>query len=220
MEASSKSKRQRGKLAKGKKRTVERKNDAGVQAQAKREKKDESASVGARNQNSLPPGLPKHWPHSNAEDLAERPVRYIEIGGPQHFWYAPNYVQTSRFTSSNFLPLFLLEEFDWRHKPANVYFLFIAVLQMVPSLSETYGVPTTLIPLSFIFLIDATLLYIEDKRRKESDAIANSTPINTFNAQVRILFYCSSFLSFFVMSLSLSLSLIHLLPLPQLACIL
>jgi hypothetical protein len=198
MESLSKSKRQKGKLAKGKKRTVERKNDAGVvQAPAMRKKEDESASVGARNPNSLPPGLPKHWPHSNAEDLAERPVRYIEIGRPQHFWYAPNYVQTSRFTSSNFLPLFLLEEFDWRHKPANVYFLFIAVLQMVPSLSETYGVPTTLIPLSFIFLIDATLLYIEDKRRKESDGIANATPINIFNAKVRVLFYSIVIPSFF-----------------------
>jgi phospholipid-transporting ATPase len=128
--------------------------------------------------------LPRHWPHSGPEDLAERPVRYIEIGGPQHFWYCSNFVRTSKYSSMDFLPQFLMFEFDFRQKPANVYFMVIAILQMIPQISETYGVPTTLIPLFFIFLMDATLILVEDNRRHDSDDEANSTSIAIYDAEL------------------------------------
>lgn len=170
----------RGKLAKGKKR-LNRNNDANAapvqQQEAGEEKKGGITGM-------LPPGLPRHWPHSGPEDLAERPVRYIEIGGPQHFWYSSNFVRTSKYSGADFLPQFLMLEFDFRQKPANVYFMLIAILQMIPQISETYGVPTTLIPLFFIFLMDAILILIEDNARHASDDKANSTSIAIYNAKV------------------------------------
>ena len=132
---------------------------------------------------SLPSGLPKRWPHSTPEDLAERPVRYITIGGPQHFRYCDNFIQTSRYNSSTFLGKFLLEEFHPRSKPANTYFLFIAILQMIPQVTETYGVPTTLIPLVVIILMDGAITAIEELRRRESDLKANSSRAFVYDPQ-------------------------------------
>lgn len=174
------SKRAPGKLAKGRKR-IERRGKRDNAAGDARESGVE-VKTGITG-NMLPAGLPRHWPHSSPEDLAERPVRYIEIGGPQHFWYCSNFVRTSKYTPKNFLPQFLLSEFNWREKPANVYFMMIAVFQMVPQITETYGIPTTLIPLFFIFIVDATLLLIEDNRRHASDKEANSTPVAIYNAK-------------------------------------
>lgn len=42
----------------------------------------------------------------------------------------PNMVRTSKYEYYNFLPKFLWEEFNPAAKIANVYFLFIAVLQV------------------------------------------------------------------------------------------
>ncbi|CAN0218022.1 unnamed protein product, partial [Phaeothamnion confervicola] len=41
-----------------------------------------------------------------------------------------NFVKTSKYEFHNFLYKFLWEEFNPRYKIANVYFLFIAVLQV------------------------------------------------------------------------------------------
>lgn len=44
--------------------------------------------------------------------------------------FVPNMVRTSKYEYYNFLPKFLWEEFNPSTKIANVYFLFIAVLQV------------------------------------------------------------------------------------------
>ena len=131
----------------------------------------------------LPSGLPKRWPHSTPEDLAERPVRYITIGGAQHFSYCDNFIQTSRYNPRTFLGKFFSEEFNPRSKPANVYFLFIAILQMIPQITETYGVPTTLFPLAIILIMDGVITVIEELRRRQSDKKANSSRAFVYDPQ-------------------------------------
>eukprot|EP00605_Chrysophyceae_sp_TOSAG23-4_P001892 GSChrysophyteH1.ASY1.ANO1.2089.1 assembled CDS len=135
----------------------------------------------ARPKSELPNGLPRNWPDSTQEELDECPVRHIEIGYPQKFSYVDNFVTTSRFSMLNFLPNFFLEEFNPKTKIANVYFLFIAILQAIPAISVTRGVPTTLIPLTFLLIIDGTFLALEDQKRHRADKEANSSSISRFD---------------------------------------
>jgi phospholipid-transporting ATPase len=49
-----------------------------------------------------------------------------------------NGVTTSKYTKWNFLPKNLLEQFS---KMANIYFIFISFMQMIPIISITNGYP-------------------------------------------------------------------------------
>jgi len=44
---------------------------------------------------------------------------------------------------------------------ANLYFLLLSVFQCVPQISNTFGVPTILLPLSFVILVDAVFAALE-----------------------------------------------------------
>eukprot|EP00605_Chrysophyceae_sp_TOSAG23-4_P000732 GSChrysophyteH1.ASY1.ANO1.817.1 assembled CDS len=120
-----------------------------------------------RPKSELPSGLPANWPDSSPEELGERPVRHIEVGRPQIYAFKDNFIKTSRFTTADFLPKFFLEFFDPKSKIANVYFIFIAIFQCIPGISITRGVPTTLIPLMVLMIIDGTLLFLEDRQPLE-----------------------------------------------------
>ena len=124
---------------------------------------------------ALPPSLPNRWPQPGPADLQERPRRVITIGGPQQWAFRSNFVVTSKYTPWTFLPLFLLEEFNPRTKVANCYFLLIAMLQCVPSISNTRGYPTTLFPLFIVVLVDGVFQAIEDLSRHRADALANAS---------------------------------------------
>jgi len=143
--------------------------------------KGQRTRAAKRPKHELSSGLPSHWPNSTPEELALRPVRHIEVGNPQTFAYCNNFIKSSHYEFWNFVPKFLLDEFDPRFKIANVYFLGIAFLQMVPVVSVTQGVPTTLIPLSMLILIDGLFVFLEDLERHRSDAIANATLVSRYN---------------------------------------
>lgn len=133
------------------------------------------------NSNGLPDSNPKGWPHSNEEDLLERPKRIVRIGGPQIFSFCTNFVKTSKYEMWNFLPKFLLEEFNPKTKVANCYFLLISGLQCIPSISNTGGLPTTLIPLLFVVFVDALFQIFEDISRHRADTKANASVAHRFN---------------------------------------
>jgi hypothetical protein len=59
-----------------------------------------------------PPSLPNNWPNSSPEDLEFKPKRIIKIGCDQMFYFNSNIVKTSKYEIYNFLPKFLLEEFN------------------------------------------------------------------------------------------------------------
>ena len=73
------------------------------------------------------------------------------------------------------LPLSLLQSFHPRKKMANVYFLIIAIMQMIPSITNTMGFPTVLFPLGIVITVDAVFAILEDLDRHRADDRANAT---------------------------------------------
>lgn len=135
----------------------------------------------SRKRDGLLPSNPNGWPYSSAEDLQERPKRVVKIGQPQLFSFNDNNIKTSKYDIHTFLPKFLLEEFNPSTKIANCYFLVIAGLQCIPVVSNTGGIPTTLLPLVVVVLVDAIFQIFEDIKRHRADLRANSSSATTFD---------------------------------------
>ncbi|CAD8203960.1 unnamed protein product [Paramecium pentaurelia] len=89
-----------------------------------------------------------------------------------------NSIQTSKYTLINFIPKQLYEQFS---KLANIYFVIIGALQMIPEVSISSGVPTIYLPLSFIILISGAKDFYEDYKRRKSDNEENRQPILTYD---------------------------------------
>lgn len=85
-----------------------------------------------------------------------------------------NEIHTSKYTWYTFVPLNLFEQF---HCLANVYFLFIALLQTIPSISITSGQPLLLMPLSFVLAVGAARDLYEDEKRKAADRAENERDV-------------------------------------------
>ena len=64
---------------------------------------------------------------------------------------AGNAIRTAKYTVLSFFPVNLFQQFT---RVANMYFLFIAFLQLIPGLSPTSWV-TTVGPLCFVLFINA-----------------------------------------------------------------
>eukprot|EP00457_Paulinella_chromatophora_P000134 gb/GEZN01000134.1/.p1 GENE.gb/GEZN01000134.1/~~gb/GEZN01000134.1/.p1 ORF type:complete len:1594 (-),score=227.78 gb/GEZN01000134.1/:1866-6419(-) len=84
-----------------------------------------------------------------------------------------NYIITSHYTIINFIPKNLFEQF---HSIANLYFLFIGILQMIPSVSTTDGRPSMYSTLFFILFVSAFRSALEDRVRHREDNKRNSFP--------------------------------------------
>jgi phospholipid-transporting ATPase len=70
-----------------------------------------------------------------------------------------------------FLPKNLAEQFQ---KLANVYFVIIAILQSIPDISNSGGVPNILLPLGLVLTISGIKDLLEDRKRKKSDEEENN----------------------------------------------
>ena len=81
-----------------------------------------------------------------------------------------NVVHTTKYTILTFLPKNLWEQF---HRVANLYFLFIALLNFVPAV-EAFGKEIGYIPLLFVLTVTAIKDIFEDYRRYRSDREVNS----------------------------------------------
>ncbi|KAF9337223.1 hypothetical protein BG006_005795 [Podila minutissima] len=102
------------------------------------------------------------------------PLIQPETGKP----YVSNAVTTARYNMWDFLPKQLYAQFS---KIANVYFLFVASLQMVPSWSPT-GQYTTLVPLLVFLSIAIAHEGYDDYRRHRQDNVENNQPANVFRS--------------------------------------
>ncbi len=140
----------------------------------------------------MPPGMPNAWPNSTQEQKDALPDRIVDIGGSQLYWFRDNKVKTSKYEWYSFVPLFLLEEFNPRVKVANVYFLIIAALQMIPQISNTNGLPTFLLPLSIVVAINAAFAAVEDLGRHKADKESNSEIVNVFDRKTKTFNYMHS----------------------------
>ena len=87
-------------------------------------------------------------------------------------------MNTSKYTWWNFLPYNGFLQFS---KMANIYFLFICVLQCIPNISVTQGSPTTLAPLAFVVIVSMVKDLFEDIKRKSSDKEENERKVLAAN---------------------------------------
>jgi len=86
--------------------------------------------------------------------------------------FPSNYICTTKYSVWNFLPLSFGQQFK---QMANVYFLIMAVLQSIPSISPLSPF-TAIVPLVFVVCISMTREGIEDYFRNKADKEANGTP--------------------------------------------
>ncbi|PKX98708.1 aminophospholipid-translocating P4-type ATPase DRS2 [Aspergillus novofumigatus IBT 16806] len=83
--------------------------------------------------------------------------------------FVDNHVSTAKYNIVTFVPKFLFEQFS---KYANLFFLFTAVLQQIPSVSPTNRY-TTIVPLLIVLLVSAIKELVEDFKRRNSDKSLN-----------------------------------------------
>ncbi|XP_061593832.1 phospholipid-transporting ATPase VA [Cololabis saira] len=83
--------------------------------------------------------------------------------------YADNQIKTTKYTLLSFLPKNLFEQF---HRFANVYFVFIALLNFVPAVNA-FQPELALAPVAFILSVTAIKDLWEDYRRHRSDQEIN-----------------------------------------------
>lgn len=83
--------------------------------------------------------------------------------------YASNKIRTTKYTVLSFLPKNLFEQF---HRFANVYFVFIALLNFVPVVNA-FQPEFALAPVVFILSVTAIKDLWEDYRRHRSDKEIN-----------------------------------------------
>ncbi|CAG8682928.1 14176_t:CDS:2, partial [Dentiscutata heterogama] len=91
--------------------------------------------------------------------------------------YTNNSITTSRYTFYNFLPKQLYAQFS---KGANLYFLFMAALQIVPDWSPT-GQFTTIVPLSIFISLSMAREGFDDYRRHKQDFTENNKECAVFH---------------------------------------
>lgn len=81
-----------------------------------------------------------------------------------------NCIRTTQYTWWSFLPLNFWSQFT---QPANFYFFAMAVLQMIPAISDSDGMPTFLFPLGLVMLITAAKDAYENIKRAQADRAEN-----------------------------------------------
>lgn len=88
---------------------------------------------------------------SKKEKELERRLRANDREYNLSFKYATNAIKTCKYNFFTFLPLNLFEQFQ---RIANAYFLFLLVLQVIPSISSLSWF-TTVVPLVLVLTVTA-----------------------------------------------------------------
>ncbi|XP_055492654.1 phospholipid-transporting ATPase VD-like [Leucoraja erinacea] len=95
--------------------------------------------------------------------------------------YKTNRIQTTKYTLLNFIPMNLFEQF---HRAANLYFLFLAILNWVPSV-EAFQKEITMLPLVVVLVIIAIKDGLEDYRRYKFDKQINNRRTKVYDKQAK-----------------------------------
>ncbi|KEP66507.1 UNVERIFIED_CONTAM: proton ATPase, putative [Hammondia hammondi] len=88
-----------------------------------------------------------------------------------------NEIHTAKYTKYSFVPLVLFYQLT---RFSNFYFLCVAMLQLLPAISDSGGVPTYLIPISIIVGLSVVKEFFEDYNRHKSDEEENSKQVLVF----------------------------------------
>lgn len=100
--------------------------------------------------------------------------------GTAAYTYVSNKIRTSKYTVISFIPKNLFEQF---RRPANLYFLAMAIIQMLP----TFGVKSpalTLLPICTVVFITAAKDAFEDFQRHKVDQQYNQNITHTLTGYV------------------------------------
>lgn len=103
------------------------------------------------------------------------PSYYLTSKGTAVYTYVTNKIRTSKYTVISFIPKNLFEQF---RRPANLYFLAMAIIQMLP----TFGVKSpvlTLLPICTVVFITAAKDAFEDFQRHKVDQQYNKNVTHT-----------------------------------------
>ncbi|POI33158.1 hypothetical protein CIB84_003089 [Bambusicola thoracicus] len=92
-------------------------------------------------------------------------------------FYSGNRIQTTKYTWLTFLPKNLFEQF---HRLANLYFLFLVVLNWFPQM-EVFHREITMIPLIVVLLASMIKDAIEDYKKYQFDKMINSSKSRVYD---------------------------------------
>ncbi|XP_045203321.2 probable phospholipid-transporting ATPase IA isoform X3 [Mercenaria mercenaria] len=118
--------------------------------------------------------MPHALGSETTEEVQPQNERIIYINSSQPSKYCSNKICTAKYSLISFLPKFLFEQF---RRYANIFFLFIALLQQIPKVSPT-GRYTTAVPLLFILSVSAIKEIIEDYKRHRADDVVNNRKVS------------------------------------------
>ena len=108
--------------------------------------------------NHLVPSNPKDHEHPNSSYLSNR-------------------ISTTKYTLLSFIPKNLFEQF---HRFANLYFLFIVLLNWVPAINA-FGKEISMIPVILVLFVTALKDLFEDRRRYLSDKKVNNSTCRVYS---------------------------------------
>ena len=106
---------------------------------------------------------------ANSEEVKTRTIHFNQASKD----FENNSISTSKYSLGSFVPKFFLEQFS---KYANMFFLFISILQQIGTLSPTSRY-TTVGPLVVILCIAAIKEIVEDGKRHKSDSEVNKRSV-------------------------------------------
>ncbi|KAH0629663.1 hypothetical protein JD844_011902 [Phrynosoma platyrhinos] len=93
--------------------------------------------------------------------------------------YSGNWIRTTKYTLLTFLPQNLFEQF---YRLANIYFLFLVIINWFPQL-EVFHREITMLPLAVVLLVIAVKDGIEDYKRYRYDQQINFLKAKTYNVR-------------------------------------
>ncbi|XP_020799280.1 probable phospholipid-transporting ATPase VA isoform X1 [Drosophila serrata] len=93
--------------------------------------------------------------------------------------FVGNKIRTTKYTLLSFIPKNLLEQF---HRVANLYFIFIVLLNWVPKINA-FGKEVAMIPVLFVLGVTAVKDLFEDRRRRASDKRINNTTCRVYDGE-------------------------------------
>eukprot|EP00347_Sterkiella_histriomuscorum_P005590 403356030 len=94
--------------------------------------------------------------------------------------FIDNRISTSKYNLFTFIPKNLFYQFS---KMSNVYFLMMALLELIPAISDSGGAPIMLMPLSFVVFVSMIKDIFEDMKRHQSDNLENNRLVRAANPQ-------------------------------------
>ncbi|CDQ56102.1 unnamed protein product [Oncorhynchus mykiss] len=146
------------------------------------------AAESGRGRYSAPDAVPtKSSPKLHSAQLTGKRRTVIARHGPYQHEYdsvskgcQDNGIRTTKYSLLSFIPMNLFQQF---HRVANLYFLFLVMLNWVPVV-EAFQKEITMIPLVVVLIVIAIKDALEDYRRYRFDQKVNNNIATVYSGSV------------------------------------